>query len=96
MHAFCKESEVISVNVNRCIGNAYRYLRCIQVTTKPEFTANDKNTRVLVTYNDCIKDDEMLWCLFLVANYNYRQSNGYFYSSTYMKRCITEIPSRHM
>lgn len=64
IHTFCKESEVISMNVNRCIENAYRYLRCIQVTTKTEFTANDKSASVLVTYNDCIKDHEMLWGFF--------------------------------
>lgn len=61
IHAFCNEFEVISLNVNRCTQNIYRYLQYIQLTTKTEFMANDKNMRVLVTYNNCIKDDEMLW-----------------------------------
>lgn len=50
-----------SVNVNRCLQNMYRYLRYIQLMTKTEFMANDKNMRVLITYNNCIKDDELLW-----------------------------------
>lgn len=43
IHAFCKEFEIISVNVNRCLQNIYRYVDCIQLMTKTEFMANDKN-----------------------------------------------------
>lgn len=37
------EFEVVSVNVNRCLQNIYRYLDYIQLMTKTEFMENYKN-----------------------------------------------------
>lgn len=61
IHAFCNESEVILVNVNRYLQNIYRYLHYIQLMAQNDFMANDKDMRILITYNNCIEDGEMLW-----------------------------------
>jgi len=58
IHTFCKEAEVTCVNVNRCIHNVYRYLQCIEVTTKTELTANCKNATVQLLMT--IKNNAML------------------------------------